>query len=437
MPTPVAKVTLDSLDPSHIELGLDRMVLLMERLGNPHLDFKSIHIAGTNGKGSTAAMIDSILRAGGYRTGLYTSPHLERFSERIKAGGEEIADEMLDELSSEVKEAAGRPPIIEATYFEFTSAVAFLYFARAGLDVAVIETGLGGRLDATNVVLPLVSVITPVALDHSEYLGDTLQSVAMEKGGIIKASVSVVIGRQPAEVNSVLEKISAGRKSMTVCFSRDYGLVSRPGRMLDFRDPHFELDRLELSLEGRHQHDNAAVALAVAGQLCERGLPVSESAIRRGLASVFWPGRFEIISASPDIILDGAHNPDGARALAEAVYSRYMGKKGIVIAGFMADKDIGGMLERLAPLADVLILVSPGGERGFDPQAKIGYKDSLKKETGLIVSPDMESALSEGRALVGNRPFILLTGSLSLIGQARRQLMPVACKSGHRGSRPW
>jgi dihydrofolate synthase/folylpolyglutamate synthase len=247
--------------------------------------------------------------------------------------------------------------------------------------------------------------------------------VAVEKGGIIKPSVPVVIGRQFAEVDAILEKISVARGSRAVRFDRDYALVSRPGRVLDFRGSRFKLDAIELSLEGAHQHDNAALALATVEELCERGILIGESAIRRGLSSVFWPGRFEIISASPDIILDGAHNPAGVGALTETVERRYPGKKGVVIAGFMADKDIAGMLERLALVADVIIFTNPGGERGFDPQGEMGYKDKLKKETEVLVLPDIESALSEAKALIGEGPFILVTGSLLLIGEVRKRLI--------------
>ncbi|MBE9537227.1 MAG: bifunctional folylpolyglutamate synthase/dihydrofolate synthase [Proteobacteria bacterium] len=416
-------MSLGRLDQSHIDLGLVRMIQLMERLGNPHLDFKAIHIAGTNGKGSTAAMIDSILRAEGYRSGLYTSPHLERFSERIKINAEEIADDVLERLSSDVKEAADKSPMIEATYFEFTTAVAFLYFARAGLDMAVIETGLGGRLDATNILKPLVSVITPVAIDHCEYLGDTLEAVAAEKAGIIKPSVPVVFGKQPDEVLAVLEADASGKKSETLRFDCDYRRNSLPEGKFQYKGISIELDGLGLSLVGSHQQDNAAVAIAATECLSGSGLAVAEPAIRQGLMSVFWPGRYEVISKSPDIILDGAHNPAGVGVLTETMEIRYPRKKGVVIAGFMADKDIDGMLERLAPIANVIILTNPGGERGFDPQGKIGYKDTLNKETELIVLPDVEAALSRGRSLIGEAPFMLVTGSLFLIGGVRKRLI--------------
>lgn len=412
------KIHIANLSPSHIDLGLDRMTQLMERLGNPHLQFKSIHIAGTNGKGSTAAFIASVLSEAGYRAGLYTSPHLERFSERIKVDGEEISQRDIDKISGEVEAASKDLPAGDPTYFEFATALAFLYFARQQVDIAVIETGLGGRLDATNIITPLLSIITPVALDHSEYLGDSLQGVAAEKGGIIKEGVPVIIGRQVGEVLCILEDIAKERDARALVYGRDFNMSKKGEGSFNYSGSSLKLEDVELSMYGDYQMENAATALAALELIKGQGFDLDEKAVREGLMNTSWPGRFEIISQNPDIILDGAHNPAAARRLKDAVTVRYGGEKGVVVAGFMSDKDIAGILEELAPLASTIILTRPGEERAFDPEGKNLFSEILEGSNVRVI-PSVCDAVEKGIELAKGCIFMLITGSLYTVGEAR------------------
>ncbi len=417
----ITKTRLNSLDPSHINLGLDRMLQVMERLGNPHLGFKSVHIAGTNGKGSVAAFLSTILTFAGYRAGLYTSPHLERFSERVRISGEEIFPDALTTLSHEVDETGEKLPAGELTYFEHATAVAFLHFARKKVDIAVIETGLGGRLDATNIITPLVSVITSVALDHAEYLGTDIKIVAAEKGGIIKEGVPLAIGLQEGAVAPLLEEMAEKKGAKVLRYGRDFEAEDAGEGTFHYRGPSGVLKDMHVSLHGRHQKENAAVALTTAGLLADQGFEVYENALRKGVEDTLWPGRFEIVSKEPDVILDGAHNPAGMKRIAETVIERYGERKGIVVAGFLAEKDVEGMLRLLAPLVDSLILTKPEEGRAFDPEGEMRYKRVLPKGVQCRVIADAEAALEEGRALLhdGGAPFMLVAGSLYLIGTAK------------------
>ena len=410
---------MDRLDPSHIDLGLDRMIQLMERLGEPHLDFKSVHIAGTNGKGSTAAFISSALGKAGYKTGLYTSPHLERFSERIKINDAEISEDDINAISDEVKAAARSLPAGEPTYFEFTTAMAFVYFARQDVDIAIIETGLGGRLDATNIISPLVSVITPVALDHADYLGSTIEEVAAEKAGIIKESIPVIIGKQEAAAATILSTIAAEKGARTFLYDSDFKLNNSGEDCFDYSGVSEGLNNVEISLYGAHQQENASVALACLEVLAGSGFALSADVLRKGVRETSWPGRFEVVSSNPEIILDGAHNPSAAKGLAASLKNRFDGNKGVIVAGFMADKDIEGILAELAPLASTIILTRPSEDRAFDPAGGASeIKKSLKRcETTVI--PDIKEAIDKGIMLAKEKSFIIITGSLYTVGEAR------------------
>ena len=413
------KMAIDKMDQMQIDLGLERMLQLMERLGNPHRQFKSIHIAGTNGKGSTAVFIASILKEGGYKTGLYTSPHLEKFNERVQISGELIADHEVESISAEIKSAAKGLPAGELTYFELTTALAFLYFARKKVDLAVIEVGLGGRLDATNIISPLLSVITPVALDHADYLGSTLSSVAAEKGGIIKKEVPFIIGRQEKEVEGILRKIGSDKASKVYSLNSDFDFMEAGDGIFDFRGLEGNIKGLQTSLYGRHQMENAALALAAVEVLNRYQYSIDESALREGIKGAFWPGRFEVLSEDPHIILDGAHNPAGARRLAEALNEKFGGDKGVLVAGFMDDKDYCGMLKELSPCASHLILTKPQQERSFDPQMAMEGARKIANHSNVIVIPSMKDAINEGIMLAKDKRFIIITGSLYGVGEAR------------------
>ena len=410
---------MDRLDPSHIDLGLERMLQLMERLGNPHLDIKTVHIAGTNGKGSTASFISSILSKAGYRTGLYTSPHLERFSERIKIDGAEISEDAIDAISHEVKAAARSLPAGEPTYFEFTTALAFLYFAKEQVDIAVIETGLGGRLDATNIISPLVSIITPISLDHMEYLGDSIEEVAAEKGGIIKNGTAVIIGRQEGAALHVLQQIAGTKGAETFLMGRDFRISDLSADPFDYCGLKRRIEGIEISMYGDYQKENASLALACIERLALDGYRVNDDHLLSGIKETFWPGRFEIIDDNPPFILDGAHNPAAAKGLAQSLKTRFNGGRGVFVLGFMGDKDIKAILAEFAPLASDMILTRPAGDRAFDPAAAAPESLNALPPSRVSVIGDIKEAINEGIMLAKEKSFIIITGSLYMVGEAR------------------
>src|SRR5580700_572455 len=298
---------------------LERMERALERIGNPHLRLQVVHIAGTKGKGSVAAMIDAILRAAGYRSGLYTKPHLVHLTERTRIDGAEMPAALMLEYITRLRDIYERADLA-LTFFEFTVALMFLYFAEAGVDLAIIETGLGGRLDSTNVVRPLLSVITPIGFDHMDRLGHTIAAIAAEKGGIIKPGVPVVIGARDPEARRVLTSIATQRQSPAWILDRDFSFRSRaPAHVLDYFGLELKLERVELGVSGPFQHENAAIALAAVEALRAQGWRLEEQQIRRGLRDLCWPGRFDVVSHRPLVILDCAHNELSIDALLETI----------------------------------------------------------------------------------------------------------------------
>jgi dihydrofolate synthase/folylpolyglutamate synthase len=344
-----------------MDFKLERVALALKNLGNPQQQFAAIHIAGTNGKGSVAAMLHSILGAGGYRVALYTSPHLLSFTERIRIGAREITEEEVVDLAREIHGAATVRGI-ELTFFEFVTVMAFLHFARQGVDLAVVEVGLGGRLDATNVLDSEVAVITTIGLDHQEFLGDTVQSVAREKAGIIKPRRPVIIGRVPPEVATLLAQAAAEQHAAARWLGSDFVVAGDvPFR---FDGIGCVLDGLSVGLRGSYQHDNAATAIAAALQVRGR-FPLSDTAIRRGLANVRWPGRLDIVQGEPLVLLDGAHNVDGMVALAQELPAILGDRRVHVLFAVMRDKRWQRMVDAVGPLAasaTVTTVLPPRGE---------------------------------------------------------------------------
>jgi dihydrofolate synthase/folylpolyglutamate synthase len=394
---------------------LERMEAALAQLGNPHRRLRAIHIAGTKGKGSVAAMLDSMLRAAGIRTGLYSKPHLVNLAERTRIDGAEMpAARMLEYIQRlrAIYERAG----MALTFFEFTVALMFLYFAEEKVDLAVIETGLGGRLDSTNVVAPLLSVITPIGFDHMEYLGYTIPAIAAEKGGIIKPEVPVVIGAHDHEARATLQSIAAQRKSPVRLVGRDFNFRSHaPAHCLDYQGLAYSLDSLELGLGGPFQHENAAIAVAAVEALGAQGIAVGEDAIRRGLREVFWPGRFDVVSRAPMVILDCAHNELAISALLEAI-SVELGPevRPRLVFGCLADKQWERMAAMLAPRVSDAILTRVKPKRPLDPE--IMYEHFAAHVPTRIAREPMcavETIVSES----GTRDVVLITGSVYLIGE--------------------
>jgi dihydrofolate synthase/folylpolyglutamate synthase len=349
---------------------LRRMVELLDRLGNPHLTSQAIHIGGTKGKGSTAAMIASALSAAGYRTGLYTSPHLHTFRERITVDGEMITEEefsaLTEKLQPEIDEVNRRHNFGEITTFEILTALAFAFFAERRVDFQVLEVGLGGRLDATNVVMPRIAVITSISLDHAEVLGDSLAKIAGEKAGIIKPGAIVISAPQPKEVEEVIEEVCRSNGVSLITVGRD---VTWRKVKSDLSGQFFEVKgkagshKLIIPLLGEHQLENAAVAVAAL-----EALDIGLKDIVRGLAQVQWPGRLEILRHEPLFLSDGAHNADSASRLRETIEKYLHFDRLILILGASSDKDIAGIIGELAPMSSVAIVTRSRHPRALKPE---------------------------------------------------------------------
>ena len=418
--------------------GLETIQRLLALLGDPHAGMPSIHIGGTNGKGSTAAMTAAILRAAGHRTGLYTSPHLLSFTERIQVDGERIGEEEIVALTERLTPLCAAhfapettpPPgdrLPHPTFFELTTAMAFLHFGRRMADVAVVEVGLGGRLDATNVIRPHVAVITNIALEHEEYLGRTVAEIAGEKAGIVKSEVPVITSAR-GEALGVIGRAASALDAPVVSVPDAYRWRVREsslsGQVFDLDGPRGCYEALRIPLAGRHQVDNAVLAVATVEAARDRGLWSDEAAIRRGLAMTEWPGRLQIIEGRPRLILDGAHNPAGAQALATflAEHRAELGRL-ILVFGVLKDKNWGAMLGCLAPLADEIILTHPPTSRGADPA---GLRSAVQGRAGTRVAAEPAEALALARATAGAADTILVAGSLYTVAAALRILRPPA-----------
>jgi len=413
---------------------LQRVHDLLHAMGDPHHEFRSFHVAGTKGKGSVSSMIASVLQAAGYKVGLYTSPHLTRFNERIQINTEPISDAELVELVETIKPAVAS--VEGLTLFEIVTALAFKYFAGQGIDYAVIEVGLGGRLDATNVLLPMVSVITSLSYDHMHLLGDSLSDIAREKAGIIKSGIPVVLAPQQSEAFKTVEAIALERNSPLVLVGRDWlfspGSHDLEGQSLYIwpKDEQPLMDafvesaggeewappKYWIPLLGHHQVINAAVAYAALAEAVKCGLELPNGSIRKGFRSVHWPGRFQILSRSPVLILDSAHNRESALKLRIALDDYFPGQPVTLIFGASADKDIEGMLTELLPRVAKLIVTQAQHPRAETPErlAEIGHSHGVAVE----VHEDSENALSTALAEAGAEDVILVAGSIFVAGQA-------------------
>jgi dihydrofolate synthase/folylpolyglutamate synthase len=413
---------LARLNPSVIKPGLERIRGALAALGHPERRYRVLHVAGTNGKGSTCAFSAAALRAAGHRVGLYTSPHLERVTERFQVDGAEIPARVLGQRILEVleryPEAAGMPPSL--TYFEFGTVVAFWHFAQEAARVAVLETGLGGRLDATNTAEPLVTAITPISFDHMEYLGNTLESIAGEKAGILKPGVPAVVSQQRPEALAAITRAARDVGAPMLLEGRDFALEEPSSGGLTYRGPRWSLAGLSLSLRGPHQRQNAAVALAALEQLDARGVAVSEEAVRTGLASARWPGRLEEVSRRPFIVLDGAHNPGGVAVLLAALEALYPGRRVHLVFGVVADKDRAPMMQALFPRCTSVHLAPLETPRSLAPERYVDEARLLCADVRAHAS--LDEALAHARAQAMEDDVILCAGSLFLVGAARAHL---------------
>lgn len=414
------KTALDylfSLENRGIHLDLGPITGLLAAIGNPHRSYRTIHVAGSNGKGSVSAMTASMLRRAGYRVGLYTSPHLVDFRERIRINGVMIGEDELARLVAFI-----HPHVTEEiTFFEFATALAFLYFQQRSAEVAVIETGMGGRLDATNCVVPEVSIITTISMEHERYLGSRISRIAAEKGGIIKEGGACVTGATQKQALEVLESIAREHRARFIRSGRDFTARSRGKQIFSYYGMKHTLKHVALPLMGRHQVKNAALALAAVEILSEKGMAVDERAMVEGMAAVHWEGRLEIIDRKPLVIVDGAHNPEGVRALCRTLRSDIDWKRLIVVFGVMSDKRYRSMLSRLAAMADTIIFTEPPSQ-GDRTLHLSGREDWLPEGRGTVfeVVPDPEKALLRARKLADEDDLVLVAGSLYLIGAVKR-----------------
>lgn len=398
-------------------VGLDRMRALCAALGDPQEKTKFVHIAGTNGKGSTCAMLDSILRAAGHKTGLYTSPYIHRFNERIRVGGECIGDDELVSLTQYVREKAESAGI-EYSQFEFVTAIAFEYFARQKCKIVVLETGLGGRFDPTNVISePLCSVITAIGLDHTAVLGDTILKIAAEKAGIIKDGCPVAF--YPSEDDEVVSLIAR------TCREKGCAL-----RMAEFDEIEVLADDLDgqvfcycddtpltLPLLGDHQTRNAAVVLETVELLREGGIKIKPEALEKGLAETVWPARFELVSQSPCVIVDGGHNVQCAEAIAANLDYYFEDSRRVLLLGMMRDKDCEGVIETLAPLADAFVCVSPDAPRALGTAELAKMLEKYKKPT--FTAQTVTEGVKTAVGAAGKGGMVCACGSLYIVGEVR------------------
>lgn len=410
---------LFSLQKFGIKLGLSSTENLLEKLGRPHEKIPILHLAGTNGKGSVGASVTSILSEAGYKVGFYTSPHLVSFRERFVIGGDMINANDVVDLAERVWNVCveEEPP----TFFEFVTAMAFLYFAEADVDLAVMETGLGGRLDATNVATPIVSVITNISLEHTEYLGPTLAHIAMEKAGIIKTGVPVITGEKRPGVKEIFRRVADEKNAGLIINGRDFRTRRNPSNGFNYYGLKSDYKNLETALLGRHQVGNAALALAAVELLADHGLKADEPEIRRGLKNVRWPGRAELLEGKPSIMLDGAHNPAAARVLGELLAELEYDEIHVVM-GVMADKDIDQVMAPIVPFADKLYLTRPEYIRAAEPSVLKAF--AKKYYHGPVYeNPSLPEAIEAARDAAGERDLVLITGSLFTVGEARGYLL--------------
>jgi dihydrofolate synthase/folylpolyglutamate synthase len=399
-----------------IKFGLSSTSNLLARLGNPHKNLKAVHIAGTNGKGSTAAMLSAVLTRIGMQVGLYTSPHLVRFNERFRINDQDVDDRGIMDVFLRVKEVVDErePP----TFFEMTTAMALCLFAERGVDWAILEVGMGGRLDATNVIQPQITIINNVGLDHQEFLGFTLGRIAREKAGIIKQGVPLITAvKQPVALAVIKERCSA---LAAPCYrvGRQIKVRTRGKQLFSYRGLKWRLDSLQLPLAGRHQVLNAATALGALEVLAQLGrLHPTKEHVQEGLSKTRWPGRLERFSEDPPVLLDGAHNNAGIVSLRKALQEEYAYKRLIIVLGIMADKDLWGMLHRLAPVADHIILTRPRYERAAEPESLREMAGEFANRTELIRS--VRQALKRAMTMATSEDLVVVTGSLYFIGEVK------------------
>jgi len=398
-----------------IKLGLSTIQQILTGLGNPQNRYACIHVAGTNGKGSVASFLASILKASGYKVGLYTSPHLVRFNERICVNNKQISDGNVVSAYRAVTEVHGLDR--EPTFFEYTTAMALYEFGRQAVDWAVIETGMGGRLDATNILQPVVSIITNVSLEHQGYLGKTLTEIAGEKGGIIKRNTPIVTAVSQPSAISVLERLASEMSAPLFRLKKDF----RVRRNINRTFAYFGLDHVwrgvATSLTGSHQVENAALVLAACELLIRNNTTISLKQIQAGLDSTCWPGRLEVVSDQPMIILDGAHNLNASKELAKYLRTELRGRRITLVIGILEDKPYAAILEHLLPACSRVILTRPKIDRALPVETLYPIASAITADVQMV--PDVSSAVALAVQNAQPEEVICVAGSLYVVGEAK------------------
>ncbi len=417
---------LDSLGKFGIQLGMERIEGLLRELGNPEQKIKTVHVTGTNGKGSVSSMITNIILAAGLKVGKFTSPHLVKYNERIELNGKDISDEDFAMTITAVKVAADsivqKGVCEQPTQFEILTAAAFLYFHLQKVDYAVIEVGLGGLWDSTNIITPVVSVITNVSLDHTDRCGATVARIAMQKAGIIKEKVPVVTAAEGEEALGPIVTMAMFKEAPVYLYGKAfYGTEvtsSMEGQKFTLHAGDYYHSDYEIKLPGEHQIKNTSVAIVAAKLVSKQDARINEIALHMGVANTLWPGRLERIAQRPDLILDGAHNPDGALALRKALDKYYPGKKVHFVFGMMGDKDMSGVIKTLIKADDVVLTVrADGGVRAAEA-------DALANLVGAnaVAESDLQTAYHKAMNLAGEEGVVCVCGSLYLVGEFKAML---------------
>ncbi|MFO7930871.1 MAG: bifunctional folylpolyglutamate synthase/dihydrofolate synthase [Thermodesulfobacteriota bacterium] len=405
-----------------IKLGLDIIDGMLEGLGRPEKNFSCIHVAGTNGKGSIASALASILYESGCRVGLYTSPHLVRFNERICINNKNISDQAVVEAYEAVKSAA--PADREPTFFEYSTAMAIYSFAQAGVDWAVIETGMGGRLDATNILSPELCIISNISLEHSFYLGNTIASIAAEKGGIIKPQTPVVTGVRQKSAIQVIENTAAEKSAPLFRRGKDFRVRRKNRAESDFEFTYQGIDHkwtgMRSSLRGIHQLDNSALVLASCEILMRQGAPLTLGSIKQGIKNVNWPGRLEILDTRPAVIIDGAHNLIAARRLAAFLADYARGRKVTMVIGILDDKPYRAMLKSLIPVCSRVIFTRPVIERSLPARLLAEASGDMTDQIEII--EDVGRAVARAMEVTAENDVVCIAGSLYVVGEAKAAL---------------
>ena len=406
---------LCGLERFGILLGLENIGLLLAQLGSPQKAFPAIHVAGSNGKGSTASFIFNILREAGYKAALYTSPHLNDFRERIRINGSLVSKEAVIKSTEKIREIYNPE---RTTFFEFTTAIAFDCIARAKPDMAVIEVGLGGRFDATNIVEPLVTVITDISREHEDYLGTGIAAVAREKAGIIKSRVPLITGAGRSEARRVILEAARNASATVKEFGKNFVGLRTSLNVFTYKSSRLVLEDISLRMPGSHQMKNAALACAVVEELREQGYQIPELAIRNGIRKTSFPGRFEILRKQPDVIIDGAHTLEGMRLLKSTFRQLYPEVKALLLLGMLKDKNYEALVNIIAPIAREVVCVPPQGPRALDPAelASLISKRGIPVISAASISEGFDMLLKKAK----KQDVLLAAGSLYMIGPVRR-----------------